>query len=340
MDIGGLGKTPRHVVPLQRGSYRLRLRAPGRAEVLYPVLIERGGHWDGRAPGEEAPYPNLLPHEGELGPDDCYVPAGWCWMGGDPEAGDSLPLRRVVDRRLRDAALPGHQPRVPRVPQRPRRRWREPEALAACPRAQLGMADEVGERLAFGRDEQGHFVLIDDELGRPSEPDWPVVLVDWYGAQAYSAWVATGTGLSWRLPNELEREKAARGVDGRICPGGITWMPRSLAPSTAATRSPCARAWRATPLDESPYGIRGLGGNSRDWCGNAWRREGPAVGSGKLLLDLAAVHTPGFRSVRGGAWSTPLTLTRSAGRFGIRPGLRRGSTGLRLVRSLPIRAAR
>ncbi len=29
------------------------------------------------------------------GPNDMYVPAGWCWIGGDPLAADSLPQKRI-----------------------------------------------------------------------------------------------------------------------------------------------------------------------------------------------------------------------------------------------------
>jgi formylglycine-generating enzyme required for sulfatase activity len=211
---------------------------------------------------------------------------------------------------------------------------RESEALAACPRAQLGMADGIGERLAFGRDEAGRFVLVDDELGRPSELDWPVVLVDWYGAQGYVAWHAAETGLSWRLPDELEREKAARGVDGRYCPWGDHLEATFACTVDSRDEEPVRARVESYPFDESPYGVRGLAGNSRDWCSNVWRREGPRVRDGRLLLDVAARDDPSFRSVRGGAWSTLLSVIRSAARFGMRPGLRRGSTGLRLVRSL------
>jgi serine/threonine-protein kinase len=98
VDQGVLGTTPLHAVLLQRGSYRLRLRAPGQAEVMYPVLISRGEHWDGHIPGlygDRGPHPIILPRQGELGPDDCYVPAGFSWIGGDPEASECLPRRRV-----------------------------------------------------------------------------------------------------------------------------------------------------------------------------------------------------------------------------------------------------
>ena len=37
-DMGVLGVTPLREVPIQKGSYRLRILAEGRHEVYYPVL--------------------------------------------------------------------------------------------------------------------------------------------------------------------------------------------------------------------------------------------------------------------------------------------------------------
>src|SRR5262249_15829235 len=146
-----------------------------------------------------------------LDPDDVYVPAGWCWTGGDPEATDSFARQRVwidgfILRRfavtnseflefLNDLVASGH----------------EAEAHRACPRSQLSMA-EGPERVAYSRDASGRFMLAGDEWGPPWEPDWPVVLIDWHGAIAYAAWYAKRTGTAWRLPDELEREKATRGT--------------------------------------------------------------------------------------------------------------------------------
>jgi serine/threonine-protein kinase len=334
VDQGVLGTTPLRSMPLQRGSYRLRVRAPGRAEIFYPVLIERGAHWDGRAPGAAEPHPISLPVEAALGLEDCYVPAGWCWTGGDPEAGDSLPLRRVWI----DAFV------IRRFPVTNREylaflnalvaAGREDEALAACPRSQLGMADEGGERLVLGRDGAGRFVLIDDELGRRSEPDWPVVLVDWYGARACAAWLAAQTGRAWRLPNELEREKAARGADARLCPWGNHLEATFACTVDSRNAQPVRVSVDSYPLDESPYGARGLAGNSRDWCDNIWRKHGPEVQDGRLVVEGVTPSDPGFRSLRGGAWCSPLVASRSASRFGGQPGVRRMTSGLRLARSL------
>jgi serine/threonine protein kinase/formylglycine-generating enzyme required for sulfatase activity len=330
-----LGRTPLLTAPLMRGSYLLRIRSEGRVEVRYPVLIERGGHWDGCAPGDAEPMPIALPRERDLGPDDIYVPAGWCWTGGDPGAADSLPARKIwidgfIARRfqvtnaeylefLNDLVAGG----------------REPEALSACPRSQLGMADAGGDRLTFGRDHAGRFVPVEDELGRPFQPDWPVVLIDWHGAMAYARWLAERTGRPWRLPNELEIEKAARGVDGRHFP----WGDHPDATFACVIDSHESEPGRVNvteyPLDESPYGVRGMAGNARGWCMNVWRREGPPTVADRLRLEEPAADDPDFRSVKGGAWSSPLNYSRVAVRFGSRPALRRTSTGVRVVRSHP-----
>lgn len=326
VDAGRFGTTPLREAPLQRGSYRLRLRAPGRAEVLYPVLIERGVHWDGRAPGEPEPSPIALPLEDELGPEDCYVPAGWCWTGGDPEAGDSLPLRRLwidafVIRRfpvtnaeyvafLNDLVASG----------------REAEAVAACPKPGVGEAE--GEHLPLPRDASGLFVM-----GGAQIPEWPVVLIDWHQARAYAEWLAERTGRPWRLPNELEREKAARGADGRFCPWG-NHLDATFACVAESYEGELLPAGVAThPLDDSPYAVRGLAGNSRDWCVNLWRYEGPPTANGRIVVDPAPTDDPGLRAVRGGAWTSALHASRSAWRFASRPEVRRRSVGLRVVRS-------
>jgi serine/threonine-protein kinase len=80
--------------------------------------------------------------------------------------------------------------------------------------------------------------------------------------------------------------------------------------------------------------VRGLAGNSRDWCGNIWRWEGPRVARDRLVLEPAGPDDPDFHAVRGGAWSSALSCSRAATRFGNRPTLRRASTGIRLARSL------
>ncbi|HMG25109.1 MAG TPA: SUMF1/EgtB/PvdO family nonheme iron enzyme, partial [Kofleriaceae bacterium] len=333
---GLLGVTPLVELRLARGSYLLRLRAPGRAEVRYPVLIERAGHWDGRAPGEPEPYPIVLPADGELGAEDCYVPAGWCWTGGTPGAAECLATSRLwvdgfVIRRfpITNAEYLGFLNELVAT-------GRDAEALAACPRAQTTMPQAVDE-LVFSRDDAGRFGLTavpGDSAGQPWQPSWPVVLVDWYAANGYARWLAGRTGQPWRLPNEIEREKAARGADGRHYPWGdqfdATWACVLDSYPGEATRV----SVDAYALDDSACGARGLAGNVRDWCENVWTHDGPSTQGPRLRVALSSRDDAALRAIRGGAWGSPGELSRAEARFASRPGARWKTTGFRLARGL------
>jgi len=330
---GELGATPLDRISIPHGSYRVRLTSPGRSEVLVPVFIERGGCWDGVPPGEDSPRPIVLPPEGELGPKDVYVPAGWTWVGGDPRAGDSLPGRRVWIEGFVIGRFPVTNVEYILFLNDLLDQGREAEALAACPRQQLGMEGE--ERIAFARDVRGYFRVSNDHLERPQLADAPVTLIDWYGASAYAAWLAARTGKPWRLPNELEREKAARGVDRRICPAGNHLDARFVRAVESVEKNPSVVSVLEDPLDESPYAVRGLGGNTRDYCENAWRRDGPRIEGDRLVREIARGEE--VRAGRGGAWSSSIEYSRSATRFGNPPSIRRLTTGVRVVRSYPER---
>jgi eukaryotic-like serine/threonine-protein kinase len=213
------------------------------------------------------------------------------------------------------------------------RTGREAEAIAACPKIELGMGDAFGERRAFDRDAAGRFALVEQAEGR-EQPDWPVVLVDWHAAMAYARWLGAQTGQPWRLPNELEREKAARGVDGRLCPWG-NYLDATFACVAEGQAGDLTRfSVTSYPVDESPYGVRGLSGGSRDWCINLWSRDRAVVDGGRLVVEPASADDGGFRSVRGGAWSSQLGWSRSASRFANRPKHHRAAIGFRVVRSL------
>ncbi len=323
---GELGLTPLHEVPLAPGSYLLVLEHPERQPVSYPVLVERQAHWQGEVP-------IWLPERGELGEDECYVPAGGFVAGGDPDAGDSLPRQRVwVDGFV-----------MQRFPVTVRQyldflndlvdKGRIEEAEAAQPLAAHSSGTIEGAVAVFHQDASGRFRLRQDEGDLAWEPDQPVTRVHWHGAEAYARWKGERDELPWRLPNELEREKASRGVDGRFYPWGDAFdeafarvaASRSGAPSLAA-------AWDF-PLDESIYGVRGLAGNSRDWCRNPWRREGPVDRQTRRLVHQEVDEGGDFLAVRGGSFTGRPTSSRSAARYGMPADRRLVNVGLRLARS-------
>ncbi|MCB9797643.1 MAG: SUMF1/EgtB/PvdO family nonheme iron enzyme [Alphaproteobacteria bacterium] len=320
-----LGHTPLKACPLPRGSYRLTLRAPGYAPLIYPALIERGGHWDGVAPGEQAPTALRLWPEGHLTEAEVRVPAGWFLSGGDPEADEPLPARRLwLDERVAQRhpvtvaqylafldALAAEGRAAEALEHAPRR----PEARGGAPLARPDAA--------------GRFVLEPDTL----ELDHPVTGVSWYGACAYAAWWSARTGQPWRLPSELEWEKLARGVDGRFMPWGESPEPcwaRMLGSSEGATSPAPVQAY---PIDASVYGVRGLGGNVRDWCSNPWSHAGPPAPGGRVLPGVCDLEDPSLRVLRGGCWTTAPVHCRAAGRTVNAPGGRFVSLGFRLLRS-------
>src|SRR5262249_36736324 len=148
-------------------------------------------HWDGCPPGEDEPFPIALPREDELSTGEVYVPAGWLRSGGDPLAPDSLPAQRVWIDGFVIGRFPVTTEEYLAFLDDLVAAGREEEALAACPRMQLGFGSE--ERLSFERDAAGRFVVPEADRGRLWAPDWPVFQIDWLAALAYAAWLSART---------------------------------------------------------------------------------------------------------------------------------------------------
>ncbi len=327
---GLLGRTPLRGVTLPHGAYLLLLRAPGCREVRYPVRIGRGEHWDGVRPGDAEPASTPLLCAAELEDDDIYVPGGWFHSGGDRAASESLPGRRLWVDGFVMRRHPVTQAEYLVFLNDLVERSRHDEALAACPRAGRTVAGGAGVPL-FARDAGGRFRL--EERALREHARHPVTSIDWHSAAAYAAWYGARRGQPWRLAGEIEREKAARGVDGRFFPWGDQPEPTWACMVGSRPGPPSPAPVDAYPTDESPYGIRGLAGNVRDWCADRWTPHGPAVEIGIVRSSVAAGDDRGLRSIRGGSWSSaPPAMCRAAGRFANLPEERFRTLGFRLVR--------
>ncbi len=334
--MGRLGITPLHALPLPHGSYRFTVRASGRIEVTIPLFIERGSHADGAAPGDRDPYPILLPAEEGWDPDDVYVPAGYAWIGGEAGAAETLPLRRIWVDAFALRRFPVTNEEYLSFLDDLVSQGREEEALAACPRPAAAMPASPGERV-YGRDAQGRFTLraaAGDASERVWQPDWPVVLVDAFAAEAYAHWRSRGAEMRYRLPSEIEREKAARGADGRRYPWGDAFDATFACVLDSHEGPPSRASIMAYPGDESPYGVRGLAGNVRDFCEDAWTREGPEIAGDRLVRAPVALCEAALVAVRGGAWTSRPALSRAEARFASKPDMRWNTTGIRLARSI------
>jgi formylglycine-generating enzyme required for sulfatase activity len=128
-------------------------------------------------------------------------------------------------------------------------------------------------------------------------PKWhlanhPIVGVTWYEAIAFTTWLAEQLGLppdAMRLPSEFEWEKAARGIDGRAYPWGLSASAGAANINETYAYSPVGEnylkrtcAVGAFSGDMSPFGVMDMCGNVREWT-------------------LTRFHDYG-RVVRGGCW--------------------------------------
>jgi len=206
---------------------------------------------------------------------------------------------------------------------------RENDALRWVPRERAGAQGESGAMI-YGRDGRGRFVLRADSDGDLWDPDWPVVQVDWHGANAF----ARAAGPSWRLPSELEWEKAARGVDGRFYPWGDFLDPSRCAYKDSFDGRPHPMVIDSFPIDESVYGVRGMSGNCEDWCADVFERSGPRTLGSRVLIALQTDDEQGSRATRGGDWFGSARVARLTFRHAALPSFRAGYLSFRLARSV------
>jgi formylglycine-generating enzyme required for sulfatase activity len=151
--------------------------------------------------------------------------------------------------------------------------------------------------------------------GRPprGREDHPVVLVSYREARMYAQWLSVITGETWRLPSELEWEKAMRGLDGRPFPWGKGFDPGLLNSADAGPNDtmPAGSFSQA----QSPFGVLDAAGQVYQWTATA-----PA---------------PGFRIVKGGSWADKgCGICRPAARHQRSIDLKHILIGIRLVREV------
>ena len=308
--IRQLGHTPLHLAELPSGSYLVRLSHPGRVSVDCPARVVSEGTLRCRIP---------LPTE--LPPETCFVPAGPCLIGGDPHAPEAFPATEIVVPAFVAARHPVTNGEYLGFLNDLVDQGREADAIRQSPRAQMGRSTDG----VFTRDRDGRFRLGVDDEGVLWAPDMPVVQITWNAAVAYCEWLAERTGIPWRLLHEIEWEKAARGVDGRRYPWGDYFDP-VFACTLQSGPEPGRQSVQAFETDESPYGLRGLGGNVRDWCSNLWRPEPP-----DSPLIIATEADDGWRATRGGSYVSLAPMCRGATRFAAPPEQHYDSVGFRVA---------
>jgi sulfatase modifying factor 1 len=150
----------------------------------------------------------------------------------------------------------------------------------------------------------------------------PVVQICWYDALAFCEWLnqkqinALPQGYHFRLPSEVEWEKAARGTDGREWPWGHAF-DASLCNSKEGGKLRTTPVGAYSPEGDSAHGVAGMSGNVWEWTLTLWGedRENPdfvypyAGGDGR---ENPGAGESFYRIIRGGSFKDDMRGVRAA----------------------------
>ena len=298
LGVGGRPFAANPPLELSMGSYLCILTKEGFRDTRYPFHISRRHPWAGKV---------TLRTDEEIGEGFVYVPAG-PFIYGEGRA------TKILD--LPDFAIAKYPVTFGEYGEF-LDSLDEEEATERLARTQIQAFMERGDAGTWRP------TLLDDSdrgmylerYGEGFDARLPVVGVSWHDAVAYCAWKTQTTGREWRLPTEEEREKAARGVDGRR----FAWGDLEDASLGKCQESRPERTQPepvgAFPTAESAYGMGDASGGVWDWTDSLGRAHGSRV-------------------VCGGSWLNATSAMRAAARSVGAPAARYPFVGVRCARSL------
>jgi formylglycine-generating enzyme required for sulfatase activity len=137
------------------------------------------------------------------------------------------------------------------------------------------------------------------------QEDHPVVNIDHDDAMMFCQWLSNLTGNKFRIPSELEWEKAARGNDGRIWPWGNQEPDENLC-NCASWIGGTTPVGAYSPAGDSPCGCADMAGNVWEWVISCLNFEENKLSNPKIK---------GTVILCGGAWNYNKWSSRSVARI-------------------------
>ena len=280
---------------LPPGSYLVTLKRKGYLDTRVHIKIQRG---------EDLEIKSIrLFRKKDLPDGFVYVPKGPFLMGGDEAAPYSL------DRASQE--VPGFF--------MSRHEVTAGDYLAFVNDMEKRIPGSAKKYLPRKSPKSGHYWKKSGNQYTSNFPEkWPVLGISWNDARAYCKWMShrhQNKGWVFRLPEEREWEKAARGADGRYFPWGnhFDFTFCSMANSKKKKRSGPDPVG-SYPADTSIYGIQDMAGNVSEWCNTFYDQKN------------------NIRINRGAAWSfAEADYARCAARNGHSPSDVADFRGFRMV---------
>jgi formylglycine-generating enzyme required for sulfatase activity len=291
-----------HLDPVPMGSYLIEIQGPSLSPVRIPLYIGRRE----RVRLRLRLFPDHI-----VGAGFVHISGGPARLGGDPQAQLARPSEviEVKDFFLAREAVTCAQylAFLHDLAKTDRH-----AALARAPRG-----GPKGPPL-WPQNSDGHLRIPEvDPQGQRWHPEWPIVSISAQDATAYCVWLGDRHNDRFRLPTDIEWEKAARGADGRLFPWGDRWEASFCHMGISREGPPNPDPGEGFPHDVSPYGIRGMAGGASEWTAS-W-------------LDEAQER----RVVKGGHWASSPVECRAASRFGHLAWQVLPTVGFRIARDAP-----
>ena len=174
----------------------------------------------------------------------------------------------------------------------------------------------------------------------------PVTCVSWNDAQAYAGWLSQETGEEYRLSSESEWEYAARAGTSTAWPWGEGESGQcrhangadasakdrySSWPWSVACRDGHAHTAPVGSFAANGWGLHDMLGNVWEWTEDCWNDSYAGAPSDGSVWEYGNCAV---RVLRGGSWSGRPSVLRAANRVRDTTGVRSGSVGFRVVRTL------
>ncbi len=305
---------------LPMGAYLAEAALPGYANATLSFRITRGAEVHLHLP--------LLP-TAHAPADLLYIPPGPVRLGGDPQALDPLPPADAWTDAFFIAPYPvtfaEYLEFINYLDQI------NPElAIEHMPRTK---GDGIlCQRTAGGYQPVEHLILGPARQRYPSGQgyEWflPVFGVSWFDALAYLRWRSERDARAYRLPSEIEWERAARGGDGRRFPWGDRFDPTLCKMARSRPEPAQPEPVGVFEDDASPFGARDMAGGVQEWTADLFA---PPAAHAHHDPHLATLE----RVVRGGAWPLSAVYARAASRTAALPDSREPHIGFRVAMTPP-----